>query len=616
MRRLSAAAAVFAAGALALSACSTPSKDGSGTETTGAGDGEAMSAVSIGWNQGFYEYNSATVTGNATANNNVLYFMNSGFNYYDADLNLVKDESFGTYEKVSDDPLTVTYTVNDDVVWSDGTPVTAADLLLTWGAQSGKYNNVEEQYDEEGNVTNQEEVDAGVYFNNTSASVALIQEFPEISADGKSITFVYTKPFGDWEINLAIGVPAHVVAMHALEMDDAEAATQALVDAFKNNDFAKLAPVAKFWNTGFQFGDALPEDTSLFLSSGPYLMVDYVKDQYVTLEKNPSYTGDKVPSIDQVTFRYNEDPMAQIQALANGEVNLISPQATADVLAAVEGLGEGFEFLSTVEGTYEHVDLAQNNGGPFDAATYGGDAEKAKLVRQAFLHLVPRNEIVEKLIVPLNPEAQVRNSYTVLPGSPMYDGVVTANGMGDVYADVDVEAATALIQQSGVATPIDVRVLFGKSNVRRQNEFTIISDTANATGLFNLIDASSDDWGSLLSDTSVYDATIFGWQSTSTAVTESDANYRSTGLNNFYGYNNPAVDALYDELQVSTDPAEQQAILEKVEKALVDDAFGLTIFQFPSVSAWSTNLTGVDPIAIAPTILWNFWEWEIAPVEG
>lgn len=616
MRRLSAAAAVFAAGALALSACSTPSDNGSGTETTGAGDGEAMSAVSIGWNQGFYEYNSATVTGNATANNNVLYFMNSGFNYYDADLNLVKDESFGTYEKVSDDPLTVTYTVNDDVVWSDGTPVTAADLLLTWGAQSGKYNNVEEQYDEEGNVTNQEEVDAGVYFNNTSASVALIQEFPEISADGKSITFVYTKPFGDWEINLAIGVPAHVVAMHALEMDDAEAATQALVDAFKNNDFAKLAPVAKFWNTGFQFGDALPEDTSLFLSSGPYVMVDYVKDQYVTLEKNPSYTGDKVPSIDQVTFRYNEDPMAQIQALANGEVNLISPQATADVLAAVEGLGEGFEFLSTVEGTYEHVDLAQNNGGPFDAATYGGDAEKAKLVRQAFLHLVPRNEIVEKLIVPLNPEAQVRNSYTVLPGSPMYDGVVTANGMGDVYADVDVEAATALIQQSGVATPIDVRVLFGKSNVRRQNEFTIISDTANATGLFNLIDASSDDWGSLLSDTSVYDATIFGWQSTSTAVTESDANYRSTGLNNFYGYNNPAVDALYDELQVSTDPAEQQAILEKVEKALVDDAFGLTIFQFPSVSAWSTNLTGVDPIAIAPTILWNFWEWEIAPVAG
>lgn len=616
MRRLSAAAAVFAAGALALTACSTPSDNGSGTETTGAGDGEATSAVSIGWNQGFYEYNSATVTGNATANNNVLYFMNSGFNYYDADLNLVKDESFGTYEKVSDDPLTVTYTVNDDVVWSDGTPVTAADLLLTWGAQSGKYNNVEEQYDEEGNVTNQEEVDAGVYFNNTSASVALIQEFPEISADGKSITFVYTKPFGDWEINLAIGVPAHVVAMHALEMDDAEAATQALVDAFKNNDFAKLAPVAKFWNTGFQFGDALPEDTSLFLSSGPYVMVDYVKDQYVTLEKNPSYTGDKVSSIDQVTFRYNEDPMAQIQALANGEVNLISPQATADVLAAVEGLGEGFEFLSTVEGTYEHVDLAQNNGGPFDAATYGGDAEKAKLVRQAFLHLVPRNEIVEKLIVPLNPEAQVRNSYTVLPGSPMYDGVVTANGMGDVYADVDVEAATALIQQSGVATPIDVRVLFGKSNVRRQNEFTIISDTANATGLFNLIDASSDDWGSLLSDTSVYDATIFGWQSTSTAVTESDANYRSTGLNNFYGYNNPAVDALYDELQVSTDPAEQQAILEKVEKALVDEAFGLTIFQFPGVSAWSTNLTGVDPIAIAPTILWNFWEWEIAPVEG
>ena len=68
---------------------------------------------------------------------------------------------------------------------------------------------------------------------------------------------------------------------------------------------------------------------------------------------------------------------------------------------------------------------------------------------------------------------------------------------------------------------------------------------------------------------------------------------------------------LFDQLQVSTDQAEQQSILEQVEKLLVDDAFGLTIFQFPSVSAWSSNLSGVDPIAISPTILWNFWEWEI-----
>lgn len=612
MRRLSAAVAVAAAGALALSACSTPSSDGGGDgETTAAGgDGGATTALSIGWNQSFYEYNSASATGNATANNNVLYFMNSGFNYYDGDLNLVKDESFGTYEKVSDDPLTVTYTINDDVNWSDGTPVTAADMLLYWGALSGNFNTITDadvEYDEEGNPVNPQD---GVYFNFTSDSVGLVEEFPEISDDGKTITFVYTKPFGDWEINLAIGVPAHVVAMRALGIDDPAEATQALIDAFQNNDAAALGPISQFWNTGFQYGDTLPDDELLYLSSGPYLMVDFVKDQYLTLERNPDYTGDKVPTIDQITFRYNEDPMAMVQALQNGEVNLISPQSSADVIAAIEGLGEGFEFVTSEEATFEHIDLAVNNGGPFDPASYGGDAEKAKLVRQAFLHLVPRNEIVEKLIQPLNPEAVVRNSFTQITGSPMYDAVVAANGMADIYADVDVEAATALIEQAGVPTPIDVRILFAKSNVRRQNEFVLIQDSANSSGLFNVIDASSDEWGSLLSDTSVYDATFFGWQSTSTAVTESDANYRTGGGNNFYGYSNPEVDALFDQLQVSTEPAEQEQILAQIEKFLVDDAFGLTIFQFPAVSAWSSSLQGVDPISIAPTILWNFWEWE------
>ena len=622
MRRLTAAAAIAAAGALALSACSTPDTgnggDGGGEATgTETGDTTAPSAVSIGWNQSFYEYNSDSATGNATANANVLYFMQSGFNYYDGDLNLVPDESFGTYEKTSDDPLTVTYTVNEGVNWSDGTPVSAADLLLAWGALSGNFNTVEEEVDPEtGEVTNPDEVEAGVYFNFTSDSVGLIEEFPEISEDGKSITFVYTKPFGDWEVNLGIGVPAHVTAMHALEIDDPAEATHALLDAFQNNDAAALCPISQFWNTGYQFGDTLPEDESLYLSSGPYVMVDFVKDQYLTLEKNPDYTGDMVPSIDQVTFRYNEDPMAMVQALANGEMNLISPQSTADVLAAVEGLGEGFDFTTAEEAVYEHVDMAVNNGGPFDPATYGGDAEVAKKVRQAFLHLIPRNEIVEKLIQPLNPEAVVRNSFTAITGSPMYDGIVEANGMADIYAEVDVEAATALIEEAGVETPIDVRMLFAKSNVRRQNEFVLIQDSANSSGLFNVIDASSDEWGSLLSDTSVYDAALFGWQSTSTAVTESDANFRTGGGNNFYGYSNPEVDALYDELQVATETEEQQSILEQIEKILVDDAFGLTIFQFPSVTAWSSNLSGVDPIAISPTILWNFWEWEITTAEG
>ncbi len=52
---------------------------------------------------------------------------------------------------MSKDPLTIKYTINDDAKWSDGVPVTAADLVLPWIAQSGKYNTGEVTTDEDGN---------------------------------------------------------------------------------------------------------------------------------------------------------------------------------------------------------------------------------------------------------------------------------------------------------------------------------------------------------------------------------------------------------------------------------------------------------------------------------
>ena len=93
--------------------------------------------MSVAWNQPFYSYNGNTSFGNATANNNIIYSTNSGFNYYNDVPELVQDTSFGSYELVSEDPLIVKYTIADGVKWSDGTAVDAADLLLNWAALSG-----------------------------------------------------------------------------------------------------------------------------------------------------------------------------------------------------------------------------------------------------------------------------------------------------------------------------------------------------------------------------------------------------------------------------------------------------------------------------------------------
>lgn len=614
IRRLTAFVAGAAAAALAVSAC-TPPDEGGDTGTGGDDSGiQTDTAVTVGWNQPFYEYNTSSATGNATANANILYLIQESFNYYDPELNLVQNEDFGTYEVINEDPLTVEYTFADDNKWSDGTPVDAVDLLLQWGATSGHFNTIgdeEIERDDEGNVTNQDEVDSNVYFNGTSATVGYIGDV-ELSEDNKTLTATYDVNYADWEVNLTgAAVPAHVVAMHALDIEDPAEAKQAIKDAFENEDTEALAAISKFWNEGFAFGDSLPEDKSLYLSNGAYELVEMVAGQYVTLQAREDFTGAHAASVERITVRYNEDPMQQVLALENGEIDVMAPQATADLVEALNRLGDGYTVLTGVDGTYEHVDLQFTNGGPFDPETYGGDEETALKVRQAFLKLIPRQEIVDKLIKPLNPEAEVRQSYNVVPGSPMYDGVVAANGQAEAFPlENDVAGAEALMEEAGVETPVDVRILFGASNARRQQEYAIMAEAFNQSGLFNLVDASSDDWGSMLdSATDQYDAALFGWQSTSTAVTAGNANYGTGQINNFYGYSNPEVDELQDQLSVETDPAEQERLLGEIEAHLVNDAFGVTIFQFPSVTAYRNTVTGIDPITISPTVFYGFWNW-------
>lgn len=602
------AAALIMAGSLVLSACSTPEKPG-GENSGGAKSG---GSVSVMWNQPLYSLNNNTTFGNAAANANIVYMLNDSFNYYDKDLNLVKNESFGKYEKVSDDPLTIKLTLSDKAKWSDGTPVTAADLILAHGAISGLYNNVKDPSKLMNDDSTVKKTSGDqVYFDASSPSWALIKDFPEVGDNNKSLTYKYSKPFADWEKTLLTpGLPAHILAKRALGEADATKGAQAVIDAFKNKDNAALSKMSNSWNSDWNFTEMPKEaDRDLLIGTGPMKITDFKKAQYVQLEKNDAYEGDHKAGVDKITVRYNEDPAAAVSALKNNEVQLINPQSTADILKSLEG-AKGIKVETAQEGTYEHVDTVMNNNGPFDPKTYGGDAEKAKKVRKAFLLTIPRDEIVTKIIKPLLPEAKVRNSYIHVPGSPNYDAAEAANGMNKTYGKVDIEQAKKLLQEAGATAPT-VRMMFGKGNKRREAQFAMIKASAEQAG-FKVQNVSSADWGTLLPKTSIYDASLFGWQSTGTTVAESQANYITGGQNNYGGYSNKEVDSLYDQLLTQTDPAKQLEITNKIESILVNDAFGVTIFQFPGVRGYSEKLSGVSAPPVSPTIFWNFWEWKLS----
>jgi peptide/nickel transport system substrate-binding protein len=623
-----------------------------GTEPTGE--------VRVAWNQAPYSFNQNTNRGNAVANANPRYLMfagsaGSGFSYYDADLNYINNDQFGTCVIDSLDPLKVTYTINPGVTWSDGTPVDAADMIIEWAAQSGVYNDaktvvtsdtgVTAQADENGapivigpngdEITSAQAAayakafdpetggikegytykeSSGVSFDTSSESLKLVTQFPEISEDGQSVTATWDSFYVDYQTaGMTTGVPAHVVAQHALGIADPMEAKAALVDAFKNDDKASIKKMSETYNTYFD-ATSLPDDPGVYAGYGPYNLVDFTDDGTMTFEARDDYTWGPQPHVETIVYSIIGDPVAAVQAMENEEIDIIQPQATSDLLTQLEGIADrGVEVIQDDGATYEHIDLAQNNKGPFDPAAYGGDAEKALAVRRAFLHAVPRQDIVDRLIKPLNENATVRNAQVAVPGEAFYDQLVAENG-SDEYAEVDTAMSQQILSDAGIdtSTPIKVRLLYDINNPRRVSEYELIRDSVAQAG-FELVDGGDPDWGEHLANTSLYDAALFGWQTTAIAVADSMPNYVKGGLNNFYGYNNPEVNELAKELNQTSDAARQDEILIEVEKHLFADAFGLPIFQHPSITAYnSTYVDDVSNIAIAPTVFYNVWDWKAA----
>jgi len=589
-RRRTGLVALLSAVAVTLSGCALPYQSQIVEGTT----------ITVAFNQAFDNYNTSSSSGNAVKNANITYMTNSGFQYYDNTPALIKDTGYGSFEKISDEPLTVRYTINQGVKWSDGTQIDAADMLFQWAAASGTFAET-----------------AAVFSPASTAGLSLVTQTPEIGEDGRTLTLVYDAAYVDWELAFGVGMAAHGTVMMAYPeiTDPAEAKTK-LIEAIQNKDDAWLAPVAEAWNTGYQF-TSLPENPLTYLSSGPYIIEEIVADQYITLVSNPVYAWGPSPKFERITVRFIADFVAQLQALENGEIDIATGQPTADSLAVAQGIADstGATIHQGDEAVYEHVDLTFNNGGPFDAATYGGDAAVAQKVRQAFLLTIPRDEIVDKIIKPLNPNATVRESFLTIPGSERYTAITAASGAADVR-NLDIDRAKALLAEAGVSTPVDVKFWYPTGNIRRQQELELIQKSAALAG-FNVIDTNEPNWE--FTDPSIHeinphDAVIFAWQSTSLAVAGSDqifASYTDPLMKggNYSGYGNPAVDALLDELEVTTDQAKQTEIMTEIEKTLIADAYGTTIFQFPGLTVSSAKISGVKPSPLSPNYFWNFWEW-------
>ena len=563
--------------------------------------------------------NPSVSSQNLTFNTDVDYLEQIGFTYYNNKATLVDNTAFGTYKVVSQKPYKVQYTVNKGRLWSDGTTINGIDLLLSHVTSAGTYSQI-------AGLGDPSDSEVSPAFDSLGYGGLYEQHvvgLPQLSADKMSVTIEYGTKVPDWRLLAPGPFPVHALMLMAEgkkklgTVAENNAARERFYKAFDTYNTASLKKMGAIWSKDYNVNQVNASTNPLLLvGNGPFKIQSAVANGAVTMVRNPSYnSGPKVKALQRVVFKVIGDGTAAAQALANGELDIYAGQATADGVAKLKAI-KNVNVVGKDDVAYEHWDLHYDTAP--DEAPYTGlfsvkDGAKSKALRQAFLLALPREEIMQKLIAPINGQTKPIGSTWLAPGSAAYDKLIAANGSA-FYSrgtqETRNKSALALVQKyypNALKNPLKVRVLVPGNNPRRASEFALAKANMAKVG-FNLVGEVRTDWPSKLGN-SDYDAYFFAWVASSVTQRQSAEVFDTNGGNNILGYSNKAVDAIIATLDA---PMSESLLLAKyiqIERLTNADAITAGVFIHPGVVAINKDLKNVKPGPLSPTMVWNYWEW-------
>lgn len=237
--------------------------------------------------------------------------------------------------ETSEDDLTWTYKIRDDVKWSDDEPLTSEDIAWTY--------------------TTMMEDEAAATANGN-----FVANFEKVTApDPTTLEIKLKKPQATM---LALDIP--IVPKHVWE---------------KVDDFGK-----------FNNDEEFP-----IVGSGPFELTKNDENQGITLEANKDYWRG-APKFDRVVFKYFSDQDAMVEGLKSGEVSLVAPltPAQANSLKDAEDIkvntatGKRFNGFTVNPGARTQDGEKIGDGNP---------ALKDKTLRQAMMKAIDKDAVVEKV---------------------------------------------------------------------------------------------------------------------------------------------------------------------------------------------------------------------------
>jgi len=249
----------------------------------------------------------------------------------------------------SDGKVTYTYTLRDGLMWSDGSPLTAADFVYSWGRAVSPDTAADYAYMFEA-------VDGGAEAETGAGSLNVK------AVDEKTLEVVLTNACPYW--NELLAFPAYMPVK------------QSVVDA---------DPTA--WAT----------DPSTYIGNGPYTLTQWEHNSKMVYVKNPNYFDADSVTMDTINFYLSDNQNNMLSNFQNGSWQYIDDVPTAEIPNLKASDPDEF-FVEGQLGTYYVTANNNSNLLPSDSKLSGDEALKAnEEIRNALALLIDRNYIVESI---------------------------------------------------------------------------------------------------------------------------------------------------------------------------------------------------------------------------
>lgn len=486
---------------------------------------------------------------------------------------------------ISDDGLTYTFALRDDVLWSDGTPLTATDVAFTFDA------------------INTDEV-----LSPRRSSFDSVESWAAIDDN----TFELVLREVDCTVLSNAGVQG-IIPAHAYDGDPMNVPDS-------------------------------PENTAPSIVNGPFTFVEWVPDDHVTLAANPNFYLGR-PNVDQWTMRVYADQSAELAGILAGEVDMTTDSIGAQFVSVIDGAiagGEDLNMRKYYDNGYTFIgyNLANpaNPQNGWDDLDGDGKYTEGEPPLPQDPHPVFGNDEVRLAIANSIDYTGIINKVAFGQGGPTVANVWPSiewayNTNLEPYSQ-DLELAAQILADAGwepgattndVGVPVlekdgqrlEFSLMTNAGNETRENIGILMKDTLDSIGFDVTLDFI--EFGIVVQQMlgQEYDAVIIGFGGGAPEPDDSSQfSFKNDEVGagfNFVSYYNEAFEANLDEGKAVPGCAEEERApfyFDNQELMYNDLAYSFLYIPLDN-SVWRDRLNGVDPNPWA--LRYNVQDWSLTP---